>query len=156
MSTAVIAVLRRVEIFNGLGDKELSQIAQLCKIGKAKKGQVIFREDSDGEELYIVHDGAVELVPLSDGSYAARIDEAAVRVTPDPAANTWRLHDRTGRDYVFGASAAARVGPASASFTTTFAWHRPSLRVMEKLGMIQIGIDQHDTLGELLVFEVRK
>ncbi len=39
---------------------------------------------------------------------------------------------------------------------TTFSWHAASLRVMAKLGMAQIGVEQHDTLGELLVFEVRK
>lgn len=39
---------------------------------------------------------------------------------------------------------------------TTFSWHRPSLRVMAKLGMVQVGTDQHETLGELHVFERRK
>jgi len=39
---------------------------------------------------------------------------------------------------------------------TTFSWHRPSLRVMEKLGMVKIGTDEHETLGELYVFEVKK
>lgn len=39
---------------------------------------------------------------------------------------------------------------------TTFSWHAASLRVMAKLGMRQVGVEQHDTLGELLVFEVRK
>ncbi|MEO6953498.1 MAG: GNAT family protein [Polyangia bacterium] len=39
---------------------------------------------------------------------------------------------------------------------TTFSWHKPSLRVMEKLGMTHIGTEQHDTLGEMLVYEVRR
>jgi RimJ/RimL family protein N-acetyltransferase len=39
---------------------------------------------------------------------------------------------------------------------TTFSWHAPSLRVMAKLGMKQVGVEQHEILGELLVFEVRK
>ncbi len=57
----VIPILRRVDIFQGLSDSELQQIAQLCRAGKVKKGQIIFQEDSDGDELYIVHDGAVEI-----------------------------------------------------------------------------------------------
>jgi CRP/FNR family transcriptional regulator, cyclic AMP receptor protein len=64
----VVSVLRRVEIFQGLGDLDLAQIAQLCQVGKAKKGQVIFREDTDGDDLYIVHDGAVEIQVLTRGS----------------------------------------------------------------------------------------
>ena len=38
----------------------------------------------------------------------------------------------------------------------TFSWHRPSLRVMEKLGMHHVGTEQHETLGELLVYEVAR
>ncbi|WP_437964965.1 GNAT family N-acetyltransferase [Sorangium sp. So ce260] len=36
---------------------------------------------------------------------------------------------------------------------TTPAWHRASLRVIEKLGMRRAGTLDHDLLGELLVFE---
>ncbi|GAA5531141.1 cyclic nucleotide-binding domain-containing protein [Herpetosiphon gulosus] len=68
MNSSVIAVLRRVDIFAGLSDLELSQIAQLCKVAKAKKGQIIFREDSDGDDLYVVHDGAVEIQVQTRGS----------------------------------------------------------------------------------------
>lgn len=39
---------------------------------------------------------------------------------------------------------------------TTFPWHVASLGVIKKLGMVQIGMRDHDTLGELLVFERRK
>jgi RimJ/RimL family protein N-acetyltransferase len=36
---------------------------------------------------------------------------------------------------------------------TTFSWHIPSLRVIEKVGMIRAGVREHETMGELLVFE---
>jgi RimJ/RimL family protein N-acetyltransferase len=39
---------------------------------------------------------------------------------------------------------------------TTFPWHHASLGVIRKLGMTQVGTRQHDTLGDLLVFERRK
>jgi ribosomal-protein-alanine N-acetyltransferase len=35
----------------------------------------------------------------------------------------------------------------------TFPWHRPSLRVIEKVGMVRIGVRDHETMGELVVFE---
>ncbi len=38
---------------------------------------------------------------------------------------------------------------------TTFAWHKASLGVIQKLGMTRIASRDHDTLGELLVFERR-
>jgi RimJ/RimL family protein N-acetyltransferase len=38
----------------------------------------------------------------------------------------------------------------------TFAWHRPSIRVIEKVGMKQVGCREHEVLGEMLVFERRR
>ncbi|MBL9016706.1 MAG: GNAT family N-acetyltransferase [Myxococcales bacterium] len=39
---------------------------------------------------------------------------------------------------------------------TTFPWHVASLGVIRRLGMVQVGTRDHDSLGELLVFERRK
>jgi RimJ/RimL family protein N-acetyltransferase len=39
---------------------------------------------------------------------------------------------------------------------TTFSWHRASLRVIAKVGMVRAGVRDHETLGELLVFERRR
>jgi RimJ/RimL family protein N-acetyltransferase len=38
----------------------------------------------------------------------------------------------------------------------TFAWHRPSLRVLEKVGMTRVGLREHDTMGEMLLYERRR
>lgn len=38
----------------------------------------------------------------------------------------------------------------------TFAWHLPSLRVIAKVGMTKAGVREHETLGEMLVFERRR
>jgi ribosomal-protein-alanine N-acetyltransferase len=39
---------------------------------------------------------------------------------------------------------------------TTFPWHVASLGVIRRVGMQQIGTREHDTLGELLVFERKR
>ena len=44
----------------------------------------------------------------------------------------------------------------AAVHATTFPWHAASLGVIRNLGMEQIGTREHDTLGELLVFERRR
>ena len=38
----------------------------------------------------------------------------------------------------------------------TLPWHRASLRVIEKVGMTQVSAREHETMGELLVFELRR
>ncbi len=37
----------------------------------------------------------------------------------------------------------------------TFAWHHPSVRVLSNAGMTQVGTREHETMGEMLVFERR-
>jgi RimJ/RimL family protein N-acetyltransferase len=39
---------------------------------------------------------------------------------------------------------------------TTFSWHAASLRVIAKVGMTQVSSRDHDTLGDLLIFERRR
>jgi [ribosomal protein S5]-alanine N-acetyltransferase len=39
---------------------------------------------------------------------------------------------------------------------TTFPWHLASLGVIKRLGMQPVGTREHDTLGQLLVFERRR
>jgi [ribosomal protein S5]-alanine N-acetyltransferase len=51
--------------------------------------------------------------------------------------------------------ALAQVG-ITAVQATTFPWHVASLGVIRHLGMQQVGTREHDTLGELLVFERRR
>lgn len=46
--------------------------------------------------------------------------------------------------------------PVRAVQAATFPWHRPSLRVLEKAGMTQVGARDHEVLGEMLVFERRR
>ncbi len=50
--------------------------------------------------------------------------------------------------------ALAQAGIAAVQ-ATTFPWHFASLGVIRRLGMMHIGTRDHDTLGELLVFERR-
>lgn len=51
--------------------------------------------------------------------------------------------------------ALAQAGIAAVQ-ATTFPWHVASLGVIRRLGMRAIGSRDHDTLGELLVFERRR
>lgn len=51
--------------------------------------------------------------------------------------------------------AIAQAGIAAVQ-ATTFPWHLASLGVIRNLGMVQVATRDHDTLGELLVFERRR
>ena len=67
-SSAITQVLQQVELFQGLTEAQLEQIANLCRMGRAKKGHIVFREESEGDELYIVYEGSVEIQVLTRNS----------------------------------------------------------------------------------------
>jgi RimJ/RimL family protein N-acetyltransferase len=47
------------------------------------------------------------------------------------------------------------TGVVKAVQAATFAWHRASVRVLEKVGMTVIGLRDHETMGEMVVYERR-
>lgn len=58
----ILNVLRGVDLFKGLLPEELIQIARICSARSYKAGEVVFEEDSEGDELYVIHKGSVEVV----------------------------------------------------------------------------------------------
>jgi CRP-like cAMP-binding protein len=54
-------ILRNVELFRDLSDEDLKKVAAIGSIRKHKKGDIIFKEDSKGEELFIVLTGSIAI-----------------------------------------------------------------------------------------------
>lgn len=57
----MMASLRRVQIFQGLDDQELLQIATLCKVWKVPADRAIFHEGDYGDQMFIVQEGRVRV-----------------------------------------------------------------------------------------------
>lgn len=65
----VVDVLGRVPLFQALPRPDLERIAELVRPREVSAGEFVFREGDAGDRLYIVHDGAVEVLkerPLGD------------------------------------------------------------------------------------------
>jgi signal transduction histidine kinase/CRP-like cAMP-binding protein len=56
-----IQLLRRVSIFEGLGDDQLEKIASLCREEIHVAGALIFKEGDPPEQLYILREGKIAL-----------------------------------------------------------------------------------------------
>ncbi len=70
-SASLVEHLRRVEIFSGLSDPDLLQVAASCRARRYEANTVIFREGDDGDELLIILAGCVRIsinVRRTDGS----------------------------------------------------------------------------------------
>jgi CRP-like cAMP-binding protein len=68
MSAAVIAILRRADLLVGLSDDELLLVAELCRVLKRRAGDVVFQAGEAGQDVYIVHEGVVEVQVPTRGS----------------------------------------------------------------------------------------
>ena len=84
MPLSPIEVLRKVPLFAGLGENDLTAFAELTRERSYPKGSVIVFEDDPGDALYLVAAGQVKVViigPWSDQKLAGRVaEEAGARV----------------------------------------------------------------------------
>jgi CRP/FNR family cyclic AMP-dependent transcriptional regulator len=94
-------VLRQVELFEGLSDEELKQVAAICTSKELHAGDTLIHQGEQGDKLYIITEGFVEVV-LSN----AQQQEKRVVVNLGPG-------------QIFGEIALLDQGPRSASVRAT-------------------------------------
>ncbi len=54
-------VLKQADIFAGLSDDHLEMIASLCYMAQFNAGDIVFEQNSDGSELYVIADGEIDI-----------------------------------------------------------------------------------------------
>jgi CRP/FNR family cyclic AMP-dependent transcriptional regulator len=54
-------ILRQADIFYDLTPTQLEMIASVCSEVKPKEGEIIFEENSAGDELYVIAEGEVDI-----------------------------------------------------------------------------------------------
>ena len=57
-----IDILRRTDIFYDLTGAQLEMLASICEERVVKLGDVIFEENNQGEEMFVIARGAVEIL----------------------------------------------------------------------------------------------
>ena len=57
-----IDILRRTDIFYDLTSAQLEMLASICEERVARLGDIIFEENSQGDEMFIISRGAVEIL----------------------------------------------------------------------------------------------
>jgi CRP-like cAMP-binding protein len=66
-------ILRGVDLFEGLTDQELERVVTICSEMRFSPGQIITREGAEGNELFIITEGFVEIVLGERPTMAARV-----------------------------------------------------------------------------------
>jgi CRP-like cAMP-binding protein len=86
----VVGLLQKVELFEGLPQEDLQQIAGIATGMTLEKGEVLFEEGKPGDAFYIVAKGAVEIVkPQPDGGG----ERLAIRRAGEAFGEMALLHD---------------------------------------------------------------
>ncbi len=61
MSSQVLESLRQVNLFRRLSDRELLEVATICKLWRVPSEHIIFREGDDGKTLFVIQEGCVRV-----------------------------------------------------------------------------------------------
>ena len=67
-------ILRRTDVFYDLTEPQLQMVASICSEVRYRKGDILFEENSAGDELYVIVQGEIEVL----------VDPALVQVQPNP------------------------------------------------------------------------
>ncbi|MEW6567828.1 MAG: cyclic nucleotide-binding domain-containing protein [Chloroflexota bacterium] len=138
MST--LGVLRQADIFYGFSAEQLERVASICQERQFGAGEIIFKENSSSDELYVIARGEVEIV----------IDPALVSDRPDtPSRPTTIATLRRGQS--FGEVALVDQGLRSA--TARSASHDTQLLAIPRSGLIEL-CDRDTRLGYRLMFNL--
>ena len=57
-----IDILRRTDIFYDLSGAQLEMLASICEERVVKLGDIVFEENSQGDEMFVISRGAVEIL----------------------------------------------------------------------------------------------
>ncbi len=57
-----IDILRRTDIFYDLTSAQLEMLASICEDRDVKLGDIVFEENSQGDEMFVISRGAVEIL----------------------------------------------------------------------------------------------
>ena len=62
-----VELLKGVDMFEGLTEQELRRVAAICREAKYAKGQIVTSQGEEGDEMFIVRDGLVEVTVAEAG-----------------------------------------------------------------------------------------
>ena len=74
-------ILRRTDVFYDLEDRQLEKVAGLCQELSLGSGDVLFEENSAGDELYVIAAGEIDIVLTSGSEVDAAGEEASRPIT---------------------------------------------------------------------------
>jgi len=64
-----LVLLKQVPLFAALNEEELARVASICTDRSAIPGEVLVRQNTSGDELFVIADGSVEVYTGDDAHH---------------------------------------------------------------------------------------
>jgi CRP/FNR family cyclic AMP-dependent transcriptional regulator len=90
----LIKLLSSVEMFSGLSEEQLAKLAGIFEERELKQGEVLFSQGDEGDRLYLVREGFVEVIVSAGDPSQGRI---IVNLGPGQSVGEMALIDRGAR-----------------------------------------------------------
>ena len=66
-------IMKGVELFDGLEDDEIDKVISLCQERQYKESEIVAKQNSHGDELFIIQEGFVEVVVAGRAGGAGKV-----------------------------------------------------------------------------------
>ena len=90
----LLTLLQRIELFTGLDNDQFSKLAAIVEHRQLKPGEVVFQQGTQGDQLYIVKSGFVEVIVDETGHASER---TIVHLGPGQSVGEMALVDQGSR-----------------------------------------------------------
>ena len=66
-------LIRDIDLFDGLSEAEIIEIITICRERRLKPGEILIRQGENGDEMYLITEGFVEVVLGTRGDNPPRV-----------------------------------------------------------------------------------
>jgi CRP/FNR family cyclic AMP-dependent transcriptional regulator len=138
--------IKTVRLFREFNDPELLALTGRLRDRKLRKGQVLFREGDEGEEMFLVREGAI----LVSKAVTGKVEQVLARFGPGDFFGEMTLFDRSPRSATIQAETDALLLVLDRENLNGLIQVNPRAAAAFFHGLVQVFIERLRTSGELV------
>jgi CRP/FNR family cyclic AMP-dependent transcriptional regulator len=138
--------IKTVRLFREFNDPELLALTGRLRERKLRKGQVLFREGDEGEEMFLVREGAI----LVSKGVTGKVEQVLARFGPGDFFGEMSLFDRSPRSATIQAETDTLLLALDRENLNGLMQVNPRAAAAFFYGLVQVFIERLRTSGELV------
>lgn len=138
--------IKTVRLFREFNDPELLALTSRLRERRLRKGQVLFREGDEGEEMFLVREGAI----LVSKAVTGKVEQVLARFGPGDFFGEMSLFDRSPRSATIQAETDAALLALDRDNLNGLIQVNPRAAAAFFHGLVQVFIERLRNSGELV------